>query len=143
MKSATKFLENLKQGMNIGLVFGESREIGSKTIIPVAHFSYGMGHGEGKAKSEKDCCNKPEDESSEANSEVEDKQHTSEKKSSGLNSTGEGFGGGFKANPIGIFQITENRTIFLPVISAKQIMLIGITIFWMFKRKKRQKRRKR
>lgn len=144
---ATKFLENVKQALNIGLVFGESREIGSKTIIPVAHFSYGMGHGEGKAKPgfkiERTDDSSTESPVREVKDEIEEKNSSEKCKkldNSRAAATGQGFGGGFKAKPVGIFQITEDRTLFIPVISAKQIIMIAITIFWMLKRKKRKRR---
>jgi len=141
MKSAAKFLENLKQGMNIGLVFGESREIGRKTIIPVAHFSYGMGQGEGGgSKGRKSCCDDKQNIELQDENEVVADGSTEESSNKDKGGFGEGFGGGFKAKPVGIFQITENKTLFIPVVSAKQIIFIALTIFWMFKRKKKRRR---
>lgn len=141
MKSAASFLENVKKGLNIGLVFGESREVGSKTIIPVAHFSYGMGHGEGKSKpGHKFMKESAGDHHLPENRDELNVSEKTEKDTWEKGEFGQGFGGGFKAKPVGIFQITEDKTIFLPVISAKQLIFIGMTIFWMLKRKKRRRK---
>lgn len=138
---AKKFLENVKQTLNIGLVFGDSREIGRKTIIPVAHFSYGMGHGEGKAQPGFNVERTNASSLSEEKIGFNHESSLDQGKDTSKTSTGQGFGGGFKAKPLGIFQISDDKTIFIPVVSAKQIILIAFALYWMLKRKKRKKKR--
>ena len=101
----TDALEKFKEHVDVNLVFGETREVKGKSIIPVATFGYGFGGGTGKGKSGNN------DEGS-----------------------GEGGGGGFKGKPIGVFECKENYTRFIPAVSFKEIILLTF-IFLIFLRR--------
>jgi uncharacterized spore protein YtfJ len=78
-------IERLKDSAGIKSVYGEAIPAHKKTIIPVARIAYGFGGGSGKHL------------------------HAGEPRE------GEGGGGGVTATPVGVFEVTETGTRFIPI----------------------------
>ncbi|MFC1887289.1 spore germination protein GerW family protein [Candidatus Cloacimonadota bacterium] len=93
----------LKKSADIKIVFGSSQEIKGRTIIPVSTVKYAFGTGSGK--------------------------HF-ETENDSVNSAGKGAGGGLKNEPLGLFEITEEKVCFKPVININHIL--KVFIIWMF-----------
>ncbi|MFB3918127.1 MAG: spore germination protein GerW family protein [Terriglobales bacterium] len=85
---AEKFFESLREGLatsaSIKSVYGDPIVVGTKTVIPVARIAYGFGGGMGRNG-----------------------------KSAERPGEGAGAGGGMAAVPIGVVEITPERTRFL------------------------------
>ena len=79
-------LEGLSGRANIRTVYGEPIMSGKKTVIPVARVAWGFGGGIGR-----------------------DGRHAQE----GHESEGAGGGGGMAAIPVGVVEITPDRTCFI------------------------------
>lgn len=94
--------EMLKKGASAEFVFGNSQEIKGKTIIPVSSIKYGFGAGGGKMKNSDD---------------------------EGNDNEGNGGGGGIMNDPLGVFEITEEKTCFKPVINSNHIF--KLIICWL------------
>ncbi len=118
------FLEELAarlgQSASVKNVYGEPIAAEGKTIIPVAQVAFGFGGGFGKGKKK--------DKISESPAGLSDK--TPE---------GEG-GGGMRAKAVGVYEVTNNQTKFIPVNNNKQIVIAAIVGFmvrgWLAKRKR-------
>jgi uncharacterized spore protein YtfJ len=108
-----KLAAGLSQSASVKNVFGEPIQSGDKTIIPVACISYGLGGGYGQGKKPK----KP--------SETEAIQERPE-------GEGAGGGGGMYARAKGVYEITPASTRFIPVNSAREI-LMGIAVGFLIK----------
>ena len=93
------FADKLGQHFRAGLTFGQPIESHGKTVIPVSTYGFGLGMG-GDVSS----------------NEGEDKERQSG-----------GGGGGGKAEPLGVFEIGDMTTRFIPVIRVREI-LIALTI---------------
>jgi len=94
------FVNKLSESVRVGLVFGEPIETHGKTVIPVA--SYGFGFGMGGDFNE-------------------GSEEAAESKQSG------GGGGGGGVHPMGVFEISELYTRFVPAINFREV-LISLTI---------------
>lgn len=94
--------EILRTGASAEFVFGSSQEVKGKTIIPVSSIKYGFGARGGKM----------------GNSEENDN-----------NNEGNGGGGGIMNDPLGVFEITEEKTCFKPVINSNHIF--KLILCWM------------
>jgi uncharacterized spore protein YtfJ len=81
--------ERLHSSASVRAVFGESIRMEGKTIIPVARIAYGFGGGEGSVDSERAI--------------------------EGEGGHGGGGGGGVAAMPVGVFEVTADQTVFVPV----------------------------
>lgn len=94
--------ERFKATANVNVVYGESRVVGEKTIIPVALVSYFLGAGGGKGKTETG----------------DDKPPTE----------GEGGGGGGRVTvkPIAVLEITAERTRIIPVLDVNRVLMAGV-----------------
>lgn len=87
-------------------VFGDPVQVGTKTVVPVAHVEYGFGGGMGKGE-------------------------------------GQGMGGGgrVKARPVGVVELTETETKFIPildpgvVVSAVKAGVFGFMLGLMLRRR--------
>ncbi|MBE0448470.1 MAG: hypothetical protein IBX64_10320 [Actinobacteria bacterium] len=83
---------------NVEAIFGESRQIGDKVIIPVGKVTYGWGGGGGRGRAP------------------------------GKEEEGEGEGGGLgmgvKVKPIGFIVVTADRVTYEPIIDLGPIMVI-------------------
>jgi uncharacterized spore protein YtfJ len=89
-------LERLQQSANVKAVYGEPIEARGKTIIPVAKVGFGIGGGEGM----KHCLPTTEDKGGE----------------------GMGLGGGVGAKPLGVLEVTDEATRFIPITSQKKLL---------------------
>ncbi|MCL6472389.1 MAG: hypothetical protein K6T91_06205 [Firmicutes bacterium] len=87
-------------GTNVEMIFGESRQIGDKVVIPVGKICYRWGSGGGKGRGGP----KPEAEGE-----------------------GEGFGLGMKVNvvPIGFITVTADKVKYEPIVDIGPVMKIG------------------
>lgn len=79
-------VERLQSNANIKTVFGEPFESHGKTLVPVATVAYGFGGGAGS------------------------KRHSENGKAPG---EGGGMGGGARATPAGVLEITDDHTRFV------------------------------
>lgn len=80
----------------VGAVFGESRQIGERVLIPVGKISYGSGGGAGQGTQNDD--------------------QTGE---------GGGMGLGVSVKPVGYIDATPERVTYRPIIDINMILAIG------------------
>lgn len=125
------FLEKLAsqfgQNASVKNVYGEPVHTGDKTIIPVARIAYGLGGGYGQGyKKNKDLqynddSKQPGDPAAEAG----------------------GAGGGMYAKPHGVYEVTAAGTRFIPVSSAKPLLMglaLGFILRgWFYSKRKNKK----
>jgi uncharacterized spore protein YtfJ len=113
----------LGQSASVKNVYGEPIAAEGKTIIPVARVAFGFGGGFGKGKKKDKISENPAD--------LSDKNPEGE---------GAGGGGGMRAKAVGVYEITNNQTKFIPVNNNKQIVIAAIVGFmvrgWLAKRKR-------
>ena len=125
------FLKTLRNNFNkkidASIVFGNPIKSGNKTIIPTASIAYGVGYGKGSVGHNQ--CDKDTNE----NPETDDKE-----------SNYGNAGGGLKATPLGIFEVTDKSTRFMPVLSTKAIVVLILLSSFCFKMifKKKKKKKK-
>lgn len=114
------FIESMGKDLGVNAsvesVYGEPIQAGDKTIIPVARIRYGFGGGFGHGKKTKEWISEPG-------------LFTGEEKPDG---EGAGGGGGFSARPNGVYEITADRTRFIPANSTAQL-LMGIALGFLVK----------
>ena len=114
--------ERIKGSAKVEVVFGEPREVGDKTIIPVAAVAYGFGGGGGGGTGERPGGD-------------------------GATATGTGGGGGggggVRVQPIGVLEVTADETRLVPVLDWTRIITTGLTFFgiWMIVRALRGRRK--
>ena len=82
-------MDRLHSSASVKTIYGEPIVVDGKTVIPVARVTYGFGGGEGIKK-----------------------KATGEEKE--IERTGEGVGGGVIASPVGVVEITQKGTRFIP-----------------------------
>ena len=114
--------DRLSTTTSVNAVYGESRVVGRKTIIPIASVGMGFGAGGGEGKGQPDgdkpCCE----------------------------GSGGGGGGGGMSRPLGILEVTDEETKFIPIIDTTRVILASLalggalvlTIGRIFGRRKRQ-----
>ncbi len=108
-------LEKISVQSSVKTIFGEPINAYNKMIIPVAKISYGFGGGSGKSKN------------------IENEKFNDEPKE------GQGFGAGVSAKPLGVIEINEEETKFIPCNNFKQILvflLIAFSILLFLRRRK-------
>jgi uncharacterized spore protein YtfJ len=103
-------LEDLQANASVNAVFGQPVTVGDKVVIPIASVSYGFGMGFGEATGQ---------EVHEPNGGV-----------------GGGEGGGVSARPLGVVEITPERTRVEPIVNEQALALAGMllgawSIFWV------------
>ncbi len=114
-----ELVERMKGSAKVEVVYGEPREIGEKTIIPVAVVAYGFGAGAGGGSGGP----------------------------SGDGAIGSGGGGGggggVRVHPIGVLEVTADETRLVPILDWTRIITTGLTFFglWMIVRALRGRRR--
>ncbi len=104
-------IERLKDSAGVKPVYGEAIAAHKKTIIPVARICYGFGGGGGK------------------------RVHAGEP------NEGEGGGGGVVANPVGVFEVTDEGTRFIPLHDKRHLAgaaLVGLCIGMMYARNRKR-----
>ena len=94
-------LERMHSSAKAETVFGPSREEQGRTIVPVARVAYGWGGGFGSAakKKPKDGAAQPQPDE------------------------GAGGGGGITVTPLGVLEVTDAGTTFVPLRTPKLIAL--------------------
>ena len=102
--------EKLQSGTNVRAVYGDPVEAHGKTIIPVAKVAYGFGGGFGK----------------------KDTGDGEPAKDEG------GAGGGAAARPIGVIEVSEEGTRYIPIHSGKKlagILALGFIVGYLIGRR--------
>ncbi len=104
-----------KANADVRLAFGESRQVGEKTIIPVASVVWGGGSGFGTA-----IPGRPKE------------SQTTESEGG----SGGGQGSGFRVRPLAVVEVTAAETKVRPVVDSTRIALAGIllggwNVFWI------------
>jgi uncharacterized spore protein YtfJ len=107
--SLQSMFDPLSKSASVKSVFGEAIAANGKTIIPVARIAYGFGGGSGRNQGEPD----PRE--------------------------GEGGGGGVYAVPIGVVEVTDSQTRFIPLNEKRKLVgaaLVGFCLgaFWARRR---------
>ena len=92
----------IRKSSDVNIVFGSNREVSGRTIIPVCAVKYGFGAGSGK------------------HAVADDEESGAE---------GGGGGGGISNEPLGVFEITEERICFKPVINFNHVL--KIMVIWI------------
>ncbi len=111
------FMDKLQMTANVGIVFGEPIQVNNKTIIPVAKTQYGFGAG-GASLS--------------LNTDNQD------------NSDAGGGGGGIKTVPVGVLEVTAEKTRFIPTISVGDIiMALSVVLTFIYRMNKVKNHRSR
>jgi len=94
-----EMMERAAESARVETVYGEARQVGQKTVIPVARVMYGGGGGAGQGK-------RPEGEEGE----------------------GGGGGLCVNVKPLGMFVITEKSERWIPVVDVTRVMLAGTVV---------------
>lgn len=116
----SELLERIKGSARVEVVYGEPREIGEKTIIPVAAVAYGFGAGAGGGTGERP---------------------------GGDGATGSGGGGGggggVRVQPVGVLEVTGEETRLVPILDWTRIITTIVTFLglWLIVRALRGRRR--
>ena len=82
---------------NVEAIFGEPRQLGAQTIIPVGRISYAWGGGGGKGK-------------------TEDREQEGE---------GSGVGMGVNVKPIGYIDVTDEGASYRPIVDFAPLVAVG------------------
>jgi uncharacterized spore protein YtfJ len=99
----SELMERIKGSAKVEVVYGEAREIGEKTIIPVAVVAYGFGAGAGTGT--RDTAG-----------------------GDGLSGTGgSGGAGAVRVQPVGVLEVTADETRMVPVFDWTRIVTTAIT----------------
>lgn len=114
--SSLALLQSLKESIltqaNVKAVYGEPIAAQGKTVVPVAKIMYGYGAGAGAAG-------------------VRDSKAQGE---------GGGGGGGARAIPIGVIEISDQQTRFIPISDRKKLtgaVMVGIGLgMWLGRRRR-------
>lgn len=109
----SKMLERIKNSAHVDVVFGAPREVGKRTIIPVAAVMYGFGAGGGSGSGRGE-----------------------------LGGGGGGGGGYVRVQPVAVLQIDEGGTRLVPIINWTLILRRALTIMglWLLVRAWRGRR---
>jgi uncharacterized spore protein YtfJ len=94
---ATTIGDRLKASADLKVVFGDPQVIEGKTIVPVASVAYAFGVGSGGGEGPR-----------------------------GREGMGSGGGGAVRVKPLGVLEITDERTRFVPVVDATRLAMLGI-----------------
>ena len=111
-----RLLSESKLSADVRLAFGESRQVGEKTIIPVASVAWGGGSGFGMGRRG-----------------LSRQDETAELKPNGPTS---GQGSGFRVRPLAVLEVSPTETKIRPVVDSTRIALAGIflggwNVFWI------------
>ena len=108
-------LDRIKAAGRVELIYGESREVNGKTIVPIAAVAYTFGAGAGSGAGMDHSLN-----------------------GGGGSGTGGGGGGGgsVRVQPVGVLEITDDETRLVPIMDWTRIITSGLTFFgiWMIVR---------
>ena len=100
-----QLLERLHTSASIKTIYGEPIQLEGKTLIPVAKVMYGLGGGFGKMK-------------------TRDREGRTEEKPAG-----ESGGGGIRIVPMGVIEVSRDRTRFLSLGGRKinRLVILAVT----------------
>jgi uncharacterized spore protein YtfJ len=98
--------EHLRTSASVKTVYGNPITIEGKTVIPVAKVAYGFGAGSGPHAKKSGNGKAPKGKEGEGE--------------------GEGIGGGVAARPVGVVEITEEGTRFVPVGGARKLAIMAV-----------------
>lgn len=98
--------EHLRTSASVKTVYGSPITIEGKTVIPVAKVAYGFGAGSGSGPHAKKGGNGKAPKEGEGE--------------------GEGIGGGVAARPVGVVEITDEETRFVPIGGARKLAIIAV-----------------
>ncbi|WP_185959517.1 spore germination protein GerW family protein [Planococcus salinarum] len=119
--------EKFSKARDVSLIYGDPVEMHGRTIIPVAKVKYSVGAGSGSGFEHED-----KDPASPGYEEVEGGQ-------------GEGAGGSFLIKPVGIYDVTAEKTVYRPIVPFELIVLLPLMmtglIFLMVRSQEKQNRR--
>ncbi|PKO23301.1 MAG: sporulation protein [Chloroflexi bacterium HGW-Chloroflexi-1] len=112
MTATIEPIEEMLQRLNVNAVFGEPRQVGDVTVIPVASVVYGFGYGAGHGGEETDPA------------------------AATCAAGGSGGGGGGGAQPQGFIRIQAGGVEYEPIVDPVRIVLAGATmiawsVFWI------------
>ena len=118
----TRMLEDLEQRADVRAAFGEARQVGEKTIIPVARVGWagGMGFGRGWG---------PRSDGGQ--------QPAPEQEAAGpAGGAGGGGGGWLRVTPVAVIEVTATETRVRAVVDSTSIAIAGIllgawNVFWL------------
>jgi len=102
LEQVKEILDQVAHAARVDTVFGESRDIAGKTVIPVAKVAYGGGGGGGQGKDK---------ESQEG--------------------TGGGGGLGVRVTPIGVLVVTEEAERWVPIVDRTKVIVAGCLVAGM------------
>jgi uncharacterized spore protein YtfJ len=108
-------IEPLQNSAAVKSVFGDPVAAQGKTVIPVARIAYGFGGGSGKRVHE------------------------------AMPGEGEGGGGGVVATPLGVFEVTDSETRFIPLNENRKFVagvLAGLAAGFIWARRSQAKKKK-
>jgi uncharacterized spore protein YtfJ len=113
----SEVLDRIRASARVEVVYGESREIGDKTIIPVAVVAYAFVAGAGEGAGEEGA-------------------------ESGAGRGG-GGGGAVRVHPVGVLEVTADETRLVPILDWTRIITAGITFLglWLVVRALRGRRK--
>ncbi len=105
----SQILDRVKNTVRVDLVYGESREVHGKTIIPVAAVAYVFGGGGGSGV------------------------NPSGNGASEQVGRGSGGGGAVRVLPVGVLEVSDDETRLVPVLDWTRIITTSLTVFgvWM------------
>lgn len=106
------FVDKLQMTANVGIVFGEPIQARNKTIIPIAKTQYGFGAGGASLTLSTDNQD---------------------------NTDAGGGGGGVKTSPVGVLEVTDDNTRFIPTISVGDLIIAFSMILTFIYRMKKVK----
>ena len=101
-------VDRMHSSANAETVFGASREERGRTIVPVARVSYGFGGGFGKTGNRKSQSKPKIGEARATDTEPQADE-------------GVGGGAGINVTPVGVFEVTEAGSRFLPVAKSRVV----------------------
>lgn len=115
----SELLDRVRGSARVEVVYGEPREVGEKTIIPVAVVAYAFGAGAGAGS-------------------------VGGEDSRRAGTGGGGGGGAVRVHPIGVLEVTAEGTRLVPVLDWTRIITTGITVvgLWLMLRALRGGRRR-
>lgn len=110
----SSILDRIRSTARVELVYGEERQVGEKTIIPVAAVAYTFGGGSGGGIAPA--------RNGHGNGQTEE-----------VASGGGGGGGAVRVQPVGVLEITADETRLVPILDWSRIATTALTVFgvWM------------
>ena len=114
-------IDRMSEEVNVDAVFGEPREAGEHTLIPVASVKYGFGVGSGTAEG-------MESPAAEIDVELGEAEEPEEGAKPGGKAQGAGGGAGAKARPLAYIDIGPDGVSVKSIMDEQTIALAGILL---------------